>query len=93
MPVSSHRRINPEIVIAMDGQRSAHRLGERGVAGIGPPEPIRSPRLSRSEPYRAIIERGLALGRNAHGDLLGPWSAITVVAGCCRVPEIRSLSP
>jgi transposase len=30
-----------------------------------PPEPTRSPRLSRSEPYREIIERGLALGRNA----------------------------
>jgi transposase len=30
-----------------------------------PPEPTRSPRLSRSEPYREIIERSLALGRNA----------------------------
>ena len=30
-----------------------------------PPGPTRSPRLSRSEPYREIIERGLALGRNA----------------------------
>src|SRR5262249_28916117 len=30
-----------------------------------PPEPTRSPRASRCEPYREIIERGLALGRNA----------------------------
>jgi transposase len=39
------------------------------VAGSGPPPwppvPTRSPRLSRSEPYREIIERSLALGRNA----------------------------
>jgi transposase len=30
-----------------------------------PREPARSPRLSRCEPYREIIERGLAMGRNA----------------------------
>ena len=37
-----------------------------------PPEPTRSPRLSRSEPYREIIERGLALRPQRHGDLAGP---------------------
>jgi transposase len=39
------------------------------VVGSGPapwpPEPTRSPRASRSEPYREIIERGLSIGRNA----------------------------
>ncbi len=36
-----------------------------GAPAPWPPEPTRSPRLSRCEPYREIIERGLAIGRNA----------------------------
>src|SRR5262245_57679179 len=54
-----------------------------------PPEPSRSPRLSRSEPYREIIERGLALGPSTlltsnrpvedWGKLLGDTPAITAM--------------
>ena len=50
------------------GQRGDHRLW-RGVGrgkGVPPdPQPGRSPSASASEPYRELIEVGLALGRNA----------------------------
>ncbi len=50
------------------GAKPANEVSTDSASGSAaapwPPEPTRSPRLSRSEPYREIIERGLALGRN-----------------------------
>jgi transposase len=51
------------------GAKPANEVSTDSASGSAaaswPPAPTRSPRLSRSEPYREIIERGLALGRNA----------------------------
>ena len=63
-----HTDSGPGIEAKPANEVSTDSASDEGV-GIGaapwPPEPTRSPRASRSEPYREIIERGLSLGRNA----------------------------
>jgi transposase len=45
--------------------KAANEVSTDSAPAPWPREPTRSPRLSRCEPYREIIERGLSIGRNA----------------------------